>query len=120
MSFNAAFKSPKNFKDPQSFVPERWLPNTGYEDDRKDVFQPFSFGPRNCLGKKYVGLYPWGKKKTLANIRSLAYHEMRIILANVLWNFDLELCTESDGWVDQYTYTLWQKPGLFVKARAIR
>jgi cytochrome P450 len=41
-----------NFKDPQAFVPERWLPDTGYESDRKDVLMPFMTGPRNCLGKK--------------------------------------------------------------------
>lgn len=48
----AAYRSPLNFKDPDSFVPERWLPDGGYDSDRKEVLQPFSFGPRNCLGKK--------------------------------------------------------------------
>lgn len=48
----SAYRSELNFKDPDSFVPERWLPNTGYDSDRKEVLQPFSFGPRNCLGKK--------------------------------------------------------------------
>ncbi|OAA68551.1 Fum2 [Niveomyces insectorum RCEF 264] len=48
-----AFMSPRNFKDPESFIPERWLPGSGYDSDRKDVLQPFSVGPRNCIGKKY-------------------------------------------------------------------
>ncbi|KAL1616667.1 hypothetical protein SLS54_008234 [Diplodia seriata] len=49
----SAYRSSLNFKDPDAFVPERWLPgNSGYESDRRDVLQPFSFGPRNCLGKK--------------------------------------------------------------------
>lgn len=47
-----AYMSPANFKDPESFIPERWLPGTEYNDDRRDVLQPFSIGPRNCLGKK--------------------------------------------------------------------
>jgi cytochrome P450 len=50
----AAYRSPLNFKNPNAFEPERWLPNTGYDSDRRDVMQAFSFGPRNCLGKKYV------------------------------------------------------------------
>ncbi|KAJ4286680.1 Sir2 histone deacetylase Hst2 [Kalmusia sp. IMI 367209] len=49
----AAYRSPLNFKDPDSFIPERWLPGTGFDTDRKDVLQPFSVGPRNCIGKKY-------------------------------------------------------------------
>ncbi|KKY21940.1 putative cytochrome p450 [Diplodia seriata] len=48
----AAYRSPLNFRDPESFIPERWMDGTGYETDSKEVLQPFSFGPRNCLGKK--------------------------------------------------------------------
>ncbi|GME34240.1 Cytochrome p450 protein, partial [Neofusicoccum parvum] len=94
-------RSPINFKDPNSFIPERWLPGTGYEDDKKDACQPFSTGPRNCLGK------------------NLAYHEMRIILAKVLWNFDLELSDQSKSWVDQKCYGLWDKPELWVRAKPV-
>jgi cytochrome P450 len=64
------------------------------------MFQPFSFGPRNCIGK------------------NLAYNEMRVILASVLWNFDLELCEQSHDWADQKSYVLWEKPGLFCRLRA--
>lgn len=53
----AAFRSPKNFKDPGLFLPERWiLDEPGFEEyhafDKREVVQPFSYGPRNCLGKK--------------------------------------------------------------------
>jgi cytochrome P450 len=50
----AAYHSPSNFKDPDSFIPERWLPEgqEEYASDHKEVFNPFSIGPRNCLGKK--------------------------------------------------------------------
>ena len=54
--------------------------------------QPFSFGPRNCLGK------------------NLAYHEMRLVLASVLWAYDIELCDESKEWVaNQDCLVLWHK-----------
>jgi cytochrome P450 len=48
----AAYHNPINFKDPDSFIPERWLPGAGYDGDRKDAFHPFSVGPRNCIGQK--------------------------------------------------------------------
>lgn len=51
---------------------------------------------------------------------SLAYHEMRIIMAKVLWHFDLELCPESANWADQEAYSLWQKPELWCRAKPIR
>ncbi|KAH6633545.1 cytochrome P450 [Boeremia exigua] len=98
----ASNHSPLNFRDPDSFRPERWLPDSGYDTDNKGAMQPFSYGPRNCLGK------------------NLAYHEMRIIFAKVMWNFDLELCQGSDGWPDQKAWNLWDKPQLLCKARSIR
>jgi hypothetical protein len=45
----------------------------------------------------------------------MAYHEMRLIITNVLYNFDLELCPEIDDWLDQDAYTLWLKRPLMVK-----
>ncbi|KAL1595171.1 hypothetical protein SLS60_009859 [Paraconiothyrium brasiliense] len=50
----AAYHSASNFRDPDSFVPERWLPEgqQEYGSDNKEVVNPFSYGPRNCLGKK--------------------------------------------------------------------
>ncbi|PVI05829.1 cytochrome P450 [Periconia macrospinosa] len=98
----AAYHSPSNFKDPESFIPERWLPGAGYDSDRKDAFNPFSVGPRNCIGQ------------------NLANHEMRIILATLIWHFDFELCPESEGWLNQKVHFLWVKPKLFLKAKYIR
>lgn len=48
---------------------------------------------------------------------SLAYHEMRLILANTLWHFDLELCPESKNWQDQRVYIIWEKQPLMCKLK---
>ncbi|TVY19188.1 Cytochrome P450 monooxygenase [Lachnellula arida] len=50
----ASYSSPTNFTDADKFVPERWLkdPPARYAHDNTKVMQPFSVGPRNCLGRK--------------------------------------------------------------------
>ncbi|RSM17484.1 hypothetical protein CDV31_003734 [Fusarium ambrosium] len=93
----AAFHSESNFRDADNFVPERWLGDIRYSNDSKDVLQPFSAGPRNCIGK------------------NLAYAEMRLILARLLWKFDLELLQESKVWDEQKTFLLWEKGALLVQ-----
>lgn len=45
----AASLDPANFAEPESFKPERWL---NQSDDVLDAAQPFSLGPRGCLGRK--------------------------------------------------------------------
>ncbi|GME24115.1 cytochrome p450 [Neofusicoccum parvum] len=51
-----AYHSSKNFHRPEEFIPERWLTdaeNSGeFAKDDKRVVQPFSRGPRSCIGKK--------------------------------------------------------------------
>lgn len=47
----AASHNAKNFSDPDSFIPERWL-GDGYDGDNKKGTQPFSLGPRGCIGKQ--------------------------------------------------------------------
>jgi cytochrome P450 len=44
--------STRNFSDPETYAPERWLGDKKYEDDKRETANPFSFGPRNCIGKK--------------------------------------------------------------------
>jgi cytochrome P450 len=70
----AAGHNPTNFKDCHKFIPERYLKE--YEEefamDNKKAVQPFSLGPRGCIGKH------------------LSYMEMKVILARLLWNFDIE------------------------------
>ncbi|KAI6244582.1 Trichothecene C-4 hydroxylase [Erysiphe necator] len=45
----------------------------------------------------------------------MATAEMRLIIAHVLWNFDMELELDSLNWIDQKVYALWEKNPLNVK-----
>lgn len=101
MHQSATYQSSANFTDPKSFIPERWLPEVPerYRNDRKDALQPFSVGPRNCIGK------------------NLAYFEIRSILTRMMWHFDMELCEQSRAWTQQKAYLMWDKPPLWVKLR---
>ncbi|CAG8977132.1 hypothetical protein HYALB_00003353 [Hymenoscyphus albidus] len=93
----AASFSTRNHTNPWKFAPERWEGAAEYAVDDRKAYQPFSFGPRNCIAQ------------------SLANAEMRLVLARVLWAFDLELQPESKNWIDQRAFALWEKPPLMVK-----
>jgi len=70
----AATRSRLNFHEPDLFLPERWLgEDPRFANDHLNASLPFGTGPRVCIG------------------RNLAYMEMRLILAHLLWNFDIEL-----------------------------
>lgn len=95
----AAYHSPANFKHPTRFAPERWLGDVEYKDDRRDAHQPFSFGPRNCVGVNF------------------AWHEMRLAVGKLIFNFDFELYDESRSWTRQKVYVLWEKNPLYVRIK---
>lgn len=46
------FRFPEYFKDPEEYIPERHLEDERFKDDNRGVLQPFSYGPRNCIGRK--------------------------------------------------------------------
>ena len=48
----AAYHSTRNWSDPFSFTPERFLEGGKNEEDKMESLQPFSVGPRNCIGRK--------------------------------------------------------------------
>jgi cytochrome P450 len=47
----STYRNPRNFRDPYEFRPERWL-NNDHGSNLKHALNPFSVGPRACLGKK--------------------------------------------------------------------
>jgi cytochrome P450 len=96
--------SEQYFHDARGFHPERWLPedhplyDQAFQYDVKDASKPFSNGPRACLGI------------------NLAYMEMRIILARLVWEFDWELVSQNLDWErDTQMRLLWHKPELRVR-----
>ncbi|KAK7735123.1 hypothetical protein SLS63_004109 [Diaporthe eres] len=103
---SSAGLSASNFAQPESFAPERWLPSSSQDPscpfyaDKRDAIQPFSYGPRNCVGKH------------------LAYNEMRLIMARLLWEFDMRLDPSSREWTLPYSqhksWVVWNKPPLVV------
>ena len=54
----ASYHSEANFLEPFSYRPERFLQDPKFANDKFDMLQPFSVGPRNCVGRKYVQCSP--------------------------------------------------------------
>lgn len=53
MSLFSVFRDGRIYRDPVRFWPERWIPGTLPEEElcrAKNMFTPFSIGPRNCAG----------------------------------------------------------------------
>ena len=95
----AAYKLESNFKRPSEFIPERWLGDPEFANDKREVCKPFTAGSRNCIGQ------------------NLAYAEMRLIIAKFLWHFDIKFSPKMEGrnWAaEQETYLLWEKIPLWV------
>lgn len=44
---------------------------------------------------------------------------MRIVIAQVLYHFDLELMPESKNWLDQKVYLVWEKNPLVVRLKPV-
>ncbi|KXH65967.1 averantin oxidoreductase [Colletotrichum salicis] len=113
----AASHSPVNWTLPEEFIPERWMAakdgghgkEAGDADvdvrlfagDQRDASQPFQIGPRNCIG------------------RNLAYAEMKIVMARLVWQFDIENATDGDWIGMQKVFMVWEKAPLWVKLHPV-
>ncbi|KAK8024307.1 cytochrome P450 [Apiospora rasikravindrae] len=89
-------------RQPDAFVPERWLgDHPAYRSNNRDCCQPYSVETRNFIDQ------------------NMAWHETRLILAKLLFTFDLELCEKSTDWISQKTYALWEKKPLMFRMRTV-
>ncbi|KAI2614033.1 cytochrome P450 ClCP1 [Hypoxylon fragiforme] len=87
---------------PYTYAPERFMGGAEFKNDQTDAMQPFSVGPRNCIG------------------RNLAYAEMRLILAKIIYNFDMTIDDDSRDWLrNQPAYNLWDKPALNIHMKPV-
>ncbi|KAF2009431.1 cytochrome P450 [Aaosphaeria arxii CBS 175.79] len=87
---------PKYWHDPHAFRPERWI-GEGF-GDTKGASQPFSLGVRACLGI------------------NLAYLEMRVVLAKIIWHYDLQLIDGDRDLLRESTlFGFWKKPPIHMK-----
>lgn len=78
--------NPRHFSNPHSFIPERWIPTEQLDQKCiKEAWVPFSHGRYNCIGR------PLAAEDEKGVDCRLALFEMRIILARLIWEFDLEL-----------------------------
>ncbi|KAI0385322.1 putative cytochrome P450 [Hypomontagnella monticulosa] len=98
--------SKDNWKDPWKFDPERFL-NTPEEAAKQgnllESLQSFNVGPRNCIG------------------RNLAYAEMRLILARIIYEFDMKPTDESHGWIEkQKAFALWDRVPLYLTLTPVK
>lgn len=96
-------RSEKYFLEPNSFIPERWLPKgkrpAQLDSDHLSVSNPFSIGHSNCLGKH------------------LAWAEMRLCIARLLWAFDLEEGGKRLDWTSLKTFMIIQKQPVEIRIK---
>lgn len=83
VSAYALHHTPEYFPDPWVFKPERWIESDivskkSIVHSRK-AFTPFGTGVRQCAGK------------------NLAYLQMKLTLAHLLWKFDMRLAPDEPG-----------------------
>jgi cytochrome P450 len=86
-----------HFHLPNEYHPERWLNDPRFEKDRLDAVQPFIMGVNVCIG------------------RSLAWMEMRVIMAKMLWNFDWTIDKNSgESFEKAKAWHVWVKSTLYL------
>lgn len=95
----ATFRSPSNFTQPDSFIPERFLRNSPFPNDNLHAFEPFLVGRHKCLGMK------------------LALAEMRSAISRLLFTFDVEAVDDVKDFGEQKTFIFWEKDELKVRLR---
>ncbi|KAI5927402.1 putative cytochrome P450 [Camillea tinctor] len=97
----------RNVERPWEFDPSRWLVagegeegEAGTKRRQRPFTAPFSMGPRMCIGI------------------NLAWIEMRVALAKMVYAFDWEIEEGCPNWLtENKLYVLWKKPKLMIKLK---
>lgn len=90
----AAYRDAANFTSPTEFDPQRWTNPTKYTAHNASIFNPFSVGPRNCIGKQW-GLWA-----------------VRALIAQIVLNFNIEPAEAKWKWEEQDSGFVWTKRDL--------
>lgn len=101
--------SPINFVDPMSYIPERWLEMPSHLSwwDHATVLE----------SREYNDTY--SVRPALTTCLSLAWAEMKLIIAKIILNFDLELSDKNiEAWNDTKVWLLHEKKPYYVKIHA--
>ncbi|KAF1846085.1 benzoate 4-monooxygenase cytochrome P450 [Cucurbitaria berberidis CBS 394.84] len=79
----AIHHNPSYFAEPFAFRPERWIESANNSLESiaiaRRAFNPFSIGTRQCIG------------------RNLAYLQLKLTLAHLLWGLDMRLAPDGPG-----------------------
>ncbi|KAJ3564809.1 hypothetical protein NP233_g8047 [Leucocoprinus birnbaumii] len=99
----ALFRDPRNFFNPNKFMPERWL--GGITPHNTEAFVPFCFGPGVCIGKP------------------VAIYNMKLLAASLTMAFDITFPENFDIAKFDNSYrehNLWVHDELLVKLKPLR
>ncbi|KAI0967161.1 isotrichodermin C-15 hydroxylase [Xylaria arbuscula] len=101
----ALFRAPSLWTDASEFHPERFLGDPKYVNDAREGFKPFFTGSRDCIGQ------------------NLALIEMRLILAYMVFNFDMERTADPNtkDWIHKQKnlFIVWEKAPLPVQLKPV-
>lgn len=86
-------------------------------------YSHFSLAQQDVSGKgEFISVTVYNTLVT--NWRSMAYSELRLILARVIFNFDLALPDDPEDdrgdWLDQKVFTVWEKGPLKVSVTPVQ